>query len=200
MKTVKIRGEDAPPCITPVRKVMIAHLGVGESRVGGADTANPAPNARRTRTRTPWARRRVPPVPRPAHSEAPPRSDARTDCVCSLGFSGPAGGPCAECPANAYAEALNMSACTACLANSEAPAGATRRGLSVQPRLLRCAGRALRRVRGERVRGRAGHGGVLRLSGELAGARAQRRANGLCLPPRLLRRSRRELKWKVFSS
>ena len=27
MKTVKIRGEDAPPCITPVRKVMIAHLG-----------------------------------------------------------------------------------------------------------------------------------------------------------------------------
>jgi hypothetical protein len=136
----------------------------------------------------------------PAHSEAPPRSDARSDCVCSLGFSGPAGGPCAECPANAYAEALNMSACTACLANSEAPAGATRRGLSVQPRLLRCAGRALRRVRGERVRGRAGHGGVLRLSGELAGARAQRRANGLCLPPRLLRRSRRELKWKVFSS
>jgi hypothetical protein len=58
MKTVKIRGEDAPPCITPVRKVMIAHLGVGESRVGGADTANPAPNARRTRTRTRWARRR----------------------------------------------------------------------------------------------------------------------------------------------
>jgi len=57
----------------------------------------------------------------PAHSEAPPRSDARSDCVCSLGFSGPAGGPCAECPANAYADALNMSACTACLANSDSP-------------------------------------------------------------------------------
>jgi|LauGreDrversion2_3_1035106.scaffolds.fasta_scaffold836425_1 hypothetical protein len=24
MKTVKIRGKDAPPCITPIRKVMIA--------------------------------------------------------------------------------------------------------------------------------------------------------------------------------
>ena len=27
MKTVQIRGEDAAPCITPVRKVMIAYLG-----------------------------------------------------------------------------------------------------------------------------------------------------------------------------
>ena len=160
MKTVKIRGEDAPPCITPVRKVMIAHLGVGESRVGGADTANPAPNARRTRTRTRWARRRDDDRPfivltetkfvcrlsralggspaqrravrlclqsrllracwwtlrgmpgervrgRAQHvgvhglsrefrfSDSPAGSDAQTDCLCSLGFYGAPGGPCA---------------------------------------------------------------------------------------------------------
>jgi hypothetical protein len=56
-----------------------------------------------------------------AHSEAPPRSDAQTDCLCSLGFFGPHGGPCVECPANEYADTLGRAACVACLAHSEAP-------------------------------------------------------------------------------
>ncbi len=55
------------------------------------------------------------------NSESLSGSDARSDCLCSLGFSGLPDGLCTECPVNEYEDALNMSACTACLANSEAP-------------------------------------------------------------------------------
>jgi hypothetical protein len=54
------------------------------------------------------------------HSQAPAASDAQTDCLCSTGFAGPSGGPCAECQSNQYANAMGMASCTACLANSEA--------------------------------------------------------------------------------
>jgi hypothetical protein len=87
------------------------------------------------------------------HSQAPAVSDVQTDCLCSLGFFGPHGGPCAECAANAYADALGTAA----------------------SRLLRAPGRALRRVRGEHVRGLARHGELLRVSPELRGPATQRR-------------------------
>ena len=56
----------------------------------------------------------------PPHSQSPAASDALVDCLCSLGFSGGPGGPCVECAANTYADALGTENCTACL-NAEAP-------------------------------------------------------------------------------
>ena len=80
---------------------------------------DPARNARRTRTRkrsTCRRARRVSRIPR----RLPERR--AEDCLCSLGFYGAPGGPCAGCAANEYADALDTVACSACPANSQAPA------------------------------------------------------------------------------
>ena len=90
---------------------------VSAASASTARREGPAASVRILRTRRRWARRRAPPVRRPP--ESPFRSDAQTDCLCSLGFYGAQGWPCTECAANAYADALGTAACTACPADSE---------------------------------------------------------------------------------
>jgi hypothetical protein len=47
---------------------------------------------------------------RPAHSVAPPQSDALVLCRCDLGYSGDDGGPCAACEAGEYKQAVGDAA------------------------------------------------------------------------------------------
>jgi phage tail protein X len=54
----------------------------------------------------------------PTNSQSTPGSDAATDCVCVVGFSGPDGGACAACVAGKYKANPGSADCTACLANS----------------------------------------------------------------------------------
>ena len=50
-------------------------------------------------------------------------SDAREDCECNTGYTGPNGGTCAACEAGKYKDSPGADACTACPDNSVSPAG-----------------------------------------------------------------------------
>ena len=45
------------------------------------------------------------------------------DCNCKVGFTGPDGGPCTQCPAGTYKDHRGTSACTLCPANSVSASG-----------------------------------------------------------------------------
>eukprot|EP00961_Rhodomonas_salina_P080493 1083073-Rhodomonas_salina.1 len=47
----------------------------------------------------------------------PPNSDSSPDgstCICRTGYSGPDGGPCAQCESGTYKDAPGSGACEAC--------------------------------------------------------------------------------------
>ena len=50
-------------------------------------------------------------------------SDAREECECNTGYTGPNGGTCAACEGGKYKDSPGAGACTACPDNSVSPAG-----------------------------------------------------------------------------
>lgn len=55
----------------------------------------------------------------PPHSETTATGHtALTDCQCSVGYTGPNGGPCVECPEHTFKSTIGTLTCTACHANS----------------------------------------------------------------------------------
>ena len=52
----------------------------------------------------------------PAGSVAVAGSKVEADCVCNLGHTGPAGGPCVKCPAGTFKEVTGDDACAQCAA------------------------------------------------------------------------------------
>jgi len=57
----------------------------------------------------------------PDNSESPSGSSVLTACLCSAGYHGEHGGPCAGCSANTYATELGSASCSECTANSVSP-------------------------------------------------------------------------------
>ena len=53
-------------------------------------------------------------TPCPANSVSPTGSDALTDCICNVGYTGPDGGSCEGCEAGKYKNVTGSASCTNC--------------------------------------------------------------------------------------